>query len=642
MGEGRRGLRHQHLPTAGRGHDTGGPVRTRAEFVVGGRRQRRRVQPDAGPQRHRARLGQPTLALDGRGHRADRVAEHGHEPFAGVADHLAAAGFDRRPHDRVVFRPFGASRFRLARPARRRALDVGEQKGDRPSRTNRHVSTIGQRRAAARQNLAIGRRLDRSEVPGRSDRRVATVEVSQEGNDTDGELADGLVVRQSLGGQRHVVGHPRWEWSLVDPVRSRGPVLLVDGRQPLDGESIGHPDQGRPQPAVDERHLPGDQPRADDVGGVGEAVDGIEDGVARRVTPPTSPDRLAGDQFGDVGDRATGGLEEHSVLTQRTHRHHPGHPASPDSRSAEARRPARRFERVLAVVVVLAVVAVAAIVAVFATRAKLVTERERVVAATTAASERAAELALAHEELATSRSALAAETADHAADVERLEQVRADLVGVEQVAAEAEQRARDAAAASGVEPGVMWPLELQRSERLWRFSVSPGPQADSPLAATSAPLITALKVEVDAARNDVGADVELDSDVPPDIEPATAVLVLRIAQELLADVVRRSETATLRVTTDGDDIVVAVVAVGRDGAPVLPEPLPVESPLIAPIENGVRLVGRAASGNAGSRTPPTDQSAWRTANSGAGLVVLHHVEDDVEVLGHHRSWFDVL
>ena len=73
----------------------------------------------------------------------------------------------------------------------------------------------------------------------------------------------------------------------------------------------------------------------------------------------------------------------------------------------------------------------------------------------------------------------------------------------------------------------------------------------------------ALKVEVDAARNDVGSDVELATDPPPEVEPATAVLVLRIAQELLADVVRRSETATLQVSTDGDDIVVAAEAVGR-------------------------------------------------------------------------------
>ena len=62
------------------------------------------------------------------------------------------------------------------------------------------------------------------------------------------------------------------------------------------------------------------------------------------------------------------------------------------------------------------------------------------------------------------------------------------------------------------------------------------------------------------------------------------------------------------VTTDGDDIVLAVRAIGRDGEPVLPEPLPVESPLIKPIENGVRLVGCAPWS---SRTPANEPSHRR-------------------------------
>jgi hypothetical protein len=248
-------------------------------------------------------------------------------------------------------------------------------------------------------------------------------------------------------------------------------------------------------------------------------------------------------------------------------------------------------------VAVLAAVAVAAITAALVLRAELNAERQRASAAETIASERAGELATTQEQLTGVRSALATETSARAADTRRLEQLQVELTGAEQRAIEADQRARDAVAAGGVEAGVVWPLELQRSERVWHFSVSPGPQAESPLAATGNPLITALKVEVDAARNDVGANVELAADLPPDVDPATAVLVLRIAQELLADVVRRSETATLQVAIDEDDIVVAVEAVGSNG-PVLPEPLPIESVLIEPIENGVRVLGGA---------PPVEQ-----------------------------------
>jgi hypothetical protein len=244
-------------------------------------------------------------------------------------------------------------------------------------------------------------------------------------------------------------------------------------------------------------------------------------------------------------------------------------------------------------VLALGVVAVAAIATALVTRAKLATERKRVALAETAARELEAEIAITREELTSSGDALAAESGALATATEQLEQLRVDLGTAEQMATEADQRARAAAAANGVDPGVVWPLELRRSERVWRYSVSPGRPADSPLAVTRAPLTTALKVEVDAARNDVGADVDLAADLPPEVEPATAMLVLRIAQELLADVVRRSETVTLQVTTDGDVIVVAVEAVGRDGEPVLPEPLPAQSPLLEPIANGVRILGSA-------------------------------------------------
>ena len=131
-----RRLRHQHLPAPRRGHDPGGAIGPRPEVVVGGRGGRRRVQADAAAQRHPA--GEPALTLDGRADRCDRVGEHRHETVTGVFDNFAPGRGDRRPDDPVVLGEFGTHRVRLAFPARRGALDVGEQEGDRPSRTNRH------------------------------------------------------------------------------------------------------------------------------------------------------------------------------------------------------------------------------------------------------------------------------------------------------------------------------------------------------------------------------------------------------------------------------------------------------------------------------------------------------------------------
>ena len=89
------------------------------------------------------------------------------------------------------------------------------------------------------------------------------------------------------------------------------------------------------------------------------------------------------------------------------------------------------------------------------------------------------------------------------------------------------------------------------------------------------PLRDALQVELDATREDVGAIVDLDTDVPPTVTAAGSVLVLRAAQELLARAVKVAEQTTLHVLADGADVVVTVEAADEDGAPVILEPLAV-------------------------------------------------------------------
>ena len=91
------------------------------------------------------------------------------------------------------------------------------------------------------------------------------------------------------------------------------------------------------------------------------------------------------------------------------------------------------------------------------------------------------------------------------------------------------------------------------------------------------PLLAALQVELDAAREDVGAIVELDAELPAAVTPAGSVLVLRAAQELLARAMKTAEETTLRVRVDGDDVVVTVVAADEDGEPVPVEPLAIPS-----------------------------------------------------------------
>ena len=88
----------------------------------------------------------------------------------------------------------------------------------------------------------------------------------------------------------------------------------------------------------------------------------------------------------------------------------------------------------------------------------------------------------------------------------------------------------------------------------------------------SNPFLAAVQIELDAAREDVGAVVELVADLPVGVTVGASVLALRATQELVADIVRRSEESTVRIGVDGTDLVVDIDAVDENGEPVLPEP----------------------------------------------------------------------
>jgi hypothetical protein len=230
----------------------------------------------------------------------------------------------------------------------------------------------------------------------------------------------------------------------------------------------------------------------------------------------------------------------------------------------------------IVVVIVLAVVAVVAIAFILFGRSRFAKSL-----ATTSA-ERDASAARAVEAEAARDAATAA--ADEARTAVEVATIRA---------MEAEARAAEAAGRNGVDPQVLWALEQARSERTWRQSVALG--EGSYLDGADDALLAAVQVELDAAREDVGAIVELDADLPSALTPAGSVLVLRAAQELLARAMKAAEETTLRVHVDGDDVLVTIVAADESGEPVAIEPLAIpESADVEPAENGVRILRAVA------------------------------------------------
>ena len=261
-------------------------------------------------------------------------------------------------------------------------------------------------------------------------------------------------------------------------------------------------------------------------------------------------------------------------------------------------------------VILLAIVAVVALVVIGITARRLGAQRRLTAAAEQRATETSGELAsttaaletMTHERTASEERAVAAEEAVALAGeqaelaAQRSAAAEERAVGAEERAAAAERRAGELEAArsaeqnGGVDAAVLWALEQSRSERTWRTSVAPGADPTSTFTGATQPLIEALEIELSAAREEVGAVVELDADLPGELTPGGSLLVLRAVQELLAGVVRRAEETTVQLRADGLDVVIGVRAVDEDGAAVSPDGLAVPPSFdLEPTADGVRV-----------------------------------------------------
>jgi hypothetical protein len=139
----------------------------------------------------------------------------------------------------------------------------------------------------------------------------------------------------------------------------------------------------------------------------------------------------------------------------------------------------------------------------------------------------------------------------------------------------------------------LWALEIARSERRWQLSVSPGMDLPSPFDETTDPLKLAVEVEASALREEVGTQIDVAWDLQVELPDEASLLVLRLAQELLADAAARAETLELRVGPEDDGVAVELRALDEEGAEVpvlLPE---LSSGRVRPGEGGVWVVSRA-------------------------------------------------
>ncbi len=148
-----------------------------------------------------------------------------------------------------------------------------------------------------------------------------------------------------------------------------------------------------------------------------------------------------------------------------------------------------------------------------------------------------------------------------AMQIDSLSAARDDL---QQQLNSAEERIVTLAARPGVVVGdstedanaeMLWDLEVARSERAWRNSVAINPVDDSsPFETTDDPVRTAIEVEAAALREDVGALIAIDWKAEPIESASRRMVVVRVAQEMLALASRAPGAARLVVSDspDGD------------------------------------------------------------------------------------------
>lgn len=121
---------------------------------------------------------------------------------------------------------------------------------------------------------------------------------------------------------------------------------------------------------------------------------------------------------------------------------------------------------------------------------------------------------------------------------------------------------------------LLWSLELARVERRWQLSVAPGIDMASPLASCAEGDRPRVAIEIlgAALREESGTRVGLAWELDEPLLPATALVVVRAADELIAANALRAERVELAVREDGDAIAVHVRAFDHDDVPVEPTP----------------------------------------------------------------------
>lgn len=152
---------------------------------------------------------------------------------------------------------------------------------------------------------------------------------------------------------------------------------------------------------------------------------------------------------------------------------------------------------------------------------------------------------------------------DSAEVAKRMKQEADARAAAEVALAEAEA----SAAGSDEQAAELWALALGAVRRTWEVSVAPSPGLASPLDGSDDELRDAISIEVDAAREEAGAAIELVWSGTEAAGPAVAVRALALAQELIGRLAKATDAAVLRVSVGPGRVEIDVSGSDVEGAP---------------------------------------------------------------------------
>ena len=115
---------------------------------------------------------------------------------------------------------------------------------------------------------------------------------------------------------------------------------------------------------------------------------------------------------------------------------------------------------------------------------------------------------------------------------------------------------------------VLWALTLDRIERTWQTSIALHAEEPSPLATADDLFRTAVGIVVDAAREEAGADIDVEWSGDPTPVPAhRAVVALATVEAIVASLAKSAGQTIVRIDTEGRGIAIVVESDG-DTVPV--------------------------------------------------------------------------